>query len=164
MGYCPDTHRKIKLTNRKSKQKSYGTIGLLFTKQLEILCLFCKSEVTGKHQSANKSKVCKWERASSARLDVKWWGSSESEQKSIKQSAAIIHASQNSEQNSDASRRKNDEITQTADQPIKTPICCSIDQIEVLQTLGIFTFAAQYETHEFLQKIIQLINKLDRTK
>ena len=58
-----------------------------------------------------------------------------------------------------------EEIIQVADQPpIKTPVCYTKHQIEVLQTLGKFTFAAHYETDEFLQKVTQLLKKPDSTK
>ena len=47
---------------------------------------------------------------------------------------------------------------QVADQPpIKTPVCYTEHQIEVLQTLGKFTFVAHYETGDFLQKITHLL-------
>ena len=59
----------------------------------------------------------------------------------------------------------NDEIMQVVNQPpIKTPVCYSGSQIEVLQTLGNFTCVSQYEGDEFLQKIIQLMKKPDSTK
>ena len=35
--------------------------------------------------------------------------------------------------------------------PLKSPICYSVDQIEILQTLGNYTFAALFESDEFLQ-------------
>ena len=48
--------------------------------------------------------------------------------------------------------------------PLKTPMCYSNDQFEILQTLGNYTFAAHFETDEFLQKVITLIQKPDSTK
>ena len=48
--------------------------------------------------------------------------------------------------------------------PIKTPICFSVRQIEVLQTLGNRTFVSQYESDEFIQKVIGLLKKPDTTK
>ena len=58
-----------------------------------------------------------------------------------------------------------EELQRMADKPpIKTPVCYSMNQIEVLQTLGNVTFASQYETDEFLQKIINLMKKPDSTK
>ena len=48
--------------------------------------------------------------------------------------------------------------------PLKTPMCYSINQIEILQTFGDYTFAAHFETDEFLQKLITLIEKPDSTK
>ena len=41
--------------------------------------------------------------------------------------------------------------------PMKTPICYSVSHIEVLQTLGNHTFASQYESDEFIQKVIGLL-------
>ena len=73
----------------------------------------------------------------------------------LKQIAAVIQTSQLSQSTSDAqeSAKMSDELMRMADQPpIKTPICYSINQIEVLQTLGNVTCASQYETDEFLQK------------
>ena len=59
----------------------------------------------------------------------------------------------------------NDDIIQAANiPPIKSPICYSINQIEVLQQLGNHTFAAQYESDEFMQKIIGLLKRPDSTK
>ena len=43
--------------------------------------------------------------------------------------------------------------------PLKTPMCYSINQIEISQTLGNNTFAAHFESDEFLQKIVTLIKK-----
>ena len=52
-----------------------------------------------------------------------------------------------------------------ADQlPIETPVCYSGNKIEVLQVLENFTFASQYETEAFLQKIKTLLKKPDSTK
>ena len=48
--------------------------------------------------------------------------------------------------------------------PMKTPMCYSINQIEILQTLGNYTLAAHFESDEFLQKIVNLIQKPDSTK
>ena len=58
-----------------------------------------------------------------------------------------------------------EELNYAANQPpIKTPICYSVNQIEVIQTLGNYTFASQYGTDEFIQKIVTLIQKPDSTK
>ena len=85
----------------------------------------------------------------------------------LKQIAANIQTSQLSESTSAAheSAKMSNELMRLADQPpIKKPICYSVNQIEVLQTLGNFTFASRYESDEFLQKIILLIKKPDSTK
>ena len=83
----------------------------------------------------------------------------------IKQIAAIIQTLSIREAESNAKENMSDEILQMANQPpIKTPICYSINQIEVLQKLGNLTFAAHYETDKFLQKVIQYIKKPDSTK
>ena len=39
--------------------------------------------------------------------------------------------------------------------PLKKPTCYSVNQIEVLQTLGNYTFADQYQTNEFVKKVIK---------
>ena len=48
--------------------------------------------------------------------------------------------------------------------PIKTPFCYSISQVEILQNLGNYTVAAQFEADGFLQKIFNLLKKPDATK
>ena len=48
--------------------------------------------------------------------------------------------------------------------PIKTLVCFSINQIEVLENLGNYTFAAQFEADDFLQKVIFLLKRPDATK
>ena len=48
--------------------------------------------------------------------------------------------------------------------PLKTPMCYSVNQIEILSTLVIYTFAAHFETDEFLRKVITLTQKPDSTK
>ena len=97
----------------------------------------------------------------------------------IKQIAATITSAQesnysanssdseqiNNKANSSDSDQMSDELIQEANKPpIKTPQCYSVNQIEVLQSLGNFTFASQYESDEFLQKVIGLIKKPDATK
>ena len=58
-----------------------------------------------------------------------------------------------------------EEFRHAANQPpLKVPMCYSVNQIEVLKTLGNFTFAAEYETDEFIQKIVALLKKPDSTK
>ena len=85
----------------------------------------------------------------------------------FKQIAAIIQATAISETSSDEidNDKISEELLRMADKPpLKTPVCYSVNQIEVLQTLGNFTFASQYETDEFLQKIKNLMKKPDSTK
>ena len=48
--------------------------------------------------------------------------------------------------------------------PLKTPLCYSMDQVEILQTYGNYTFAAHFESDEFLQKILNLMKTPDSTK
>ena len=84
-----------------------------------------------------------------------------------KQKAAIIQSSHRSERTSDSNETEimNKEIMQVTHQPpIKTPVRYTLNQIEVLQTLGNFTFMLEYETDEFFQKTSQLLKKLDSTK
>ena len=48
-----------------------------------------------------------------------------------------------------------EEFNYAANQPpIKTPVCYSVNQIGVLQTLGNHTFVSQYEIDEFIQKLL----------
>ena len=48
--------------------------------------------------------------------------------------------------------------------PLKIPICYSVNQAEILQTLGNYTIAAHFESDEFLQKLVGLMEKPDSTK
>ena len=48
--------------------------------------------------------------------------------------------------------------------PIKTPQSYSINQIEVLQSPGAFTFASQNDFDEFRQKVVELIRNLASTE
>ena len=64
-----------------------------------------------------------------------------------------------------SSEMMSEEFRHAANQPpLKVPMCYSVNQIEVLKTLGNFTFAAEYETDEFIQKIVALLKKPDSTK
>ena len=54
---------------------------------------------------------------------------------------------------------------ETADKPLlKTPICDSINQDDVLESLGKYTFVAHFEADDFTQKIINLLKQSDSTK
>ena len=48
--------------------------------------------------------------------------------------------------------------------PLKIPNCYSVNQTKILQTLGNYTFAAHFESDDFLQKIVGLMKKPDSTK
>ena len=66
--------------------------------------------------------------------------------------ATIIKTTQSSEAEQ-ANEIMTEEFRHAANQPpLKIPMCYSVNQIEVLQTLNNFTFASQYETDEFMQK------------
>ena len=78
--------------------------------------------------------------------------------------ATIINTSKVSEAEQ-SSEMMSEEFRHAANQPpLKVPMCYSVNQIEVLKTLGNFTFAAEYETDEFIQKIVALLKKPDSTK
>ena len=47
---------------------------------------------------------------------------------------------------------------------LKTPICYSSNQVEILQTLGNYTWAAHFEADQFFQKFLTLMKILDTTK
>ena len=85
---------------------------------------------------------------------------------SIQQIASIVKAqSQTSESEQDADIAMNRELIDAANQStIKSPICYSVNQIEVLQQLGFHSFAAHYESDEFMQTIIGLLKQPDTTK
>ena len=77
----------------------------------------------------------------------------------VQEIATIVNTVQSSEtdelsENNTMSEKFNHAANQP---PIKTPICYSVNQIEVLQTLGNYTFAAQYEIDDFITKIVTLI-------
>ena len=88
----------------------------------------------------------------------------------IKQIASAIKTQSSTSESerqveSDNRAEMNDDIIQAANMPlIKSPICYSINQIEVLQQLGSHTFAAEYESDEFMQKIIGLLKRPESTK
>ena len=64
----------------------------------------------------------------------------------INEIATIIKTTQSSEAEQ-ANEIITEEFCHAANQPpLKIPMCYSVNQIEVLQTLGNFTFASQYET------------------
>ena len=66
-------------------------------------------------------------------------------------------ASMHSQSDSDTC---NTSTIQFADKsPLKTPFSCSINQIEILQNLENYTFAAQFEDDDFLQEDIVLLKK-----
>ena len=78
--------------------------------------------------------------------------------------ATIIKTSQSSEAE-EASETMTEEFRHAANQPpLKVPMCYSVNQIEVLQTLGNFTFDSQYETDENMQSIVALLKEPDSTK
>ena len=84
----------------------------------------------------------------------------------IKEVATIRPAvSSNSMQESDSHVEICNEIIQAANQPPrKVPICYSVNQIELLQTPGNYTFATQYQTDKFLWKVFSQDKKPDQTK
>ena len=90
-----------------------------------------------------------------------------SNEQTINQIAAVIKLdiSSKSAQESENSTKTSDTIIEAANKPpIKTRICYSVNQIEGLQMLGNYTFVAQYETNEFIQKIVGLLKKPDTTE
>ena len=127
------------------------------------------SEMQKPHQKQNQPKGAKLASASDKQRNHTLASENEAvkaNKQPFKQIAAITQTSQLSASTlyAQGSSKMSDELIRMADQPpIKTPVC-SVNQIEVLQTLGNFTFASQYETDEFLQKIILLIKKPDSTK
>ena len=78
----------------------------------------------------------------------------------------IVNAVQSSEtDNLSENNTMSEEFNYSANQPpIKTPICYSVNQIEVLHMLGNYTLASLYETDEFIQKIVTLIQKPNSAK
>ena len=92
---------------------------------------------------------------------------SKSNEQTINQIAAVIKLdiSSKSAQENENSTKRSDTIIEAANKPPKkTRICYSVNQIEGLQMLGNYTFVAQYETNEFIQKIVGLLKKPDTTK
>ena len=63
--------------------------------------------------------------------------------------------SSDSGQETDDKDKMSEHIFEAANQPpLKVPQCYSFNQIALIQTLGNNTFASQYDTDEFLQKVI----------
>ena len=48
--------------------------------------------------------------------------------------------------------------------PLKTPMCYSINHVEILENSGNDNFASQFEADDFIQKVISLIKKPEPTK
>ena len=85
----------------------------------------------------------------------------------LKQLAAVTKSeiTSGSRQENENSTKVSDTAIEAANKPpIKTPICYSVNQIEVLQTIGNYTFATQYETDKFIEKNVGLLKKPDTTK
>ena len=101
-------------------------------------------------RSHRHAAISQWEQSS--RVQTSWQvsvekPSGEEEEKvnksPLKQIAAIIHTPSFSEPDSNASEKMNEQNYQMANLlSIKMPICYSVNQIEVLQTLGTFSFFA----------------------
>ena len=91
---------------------------------------------------------------------------SKQEQQTIKTIiASICEPSNSSLMESQSDNEMCDNITiEFADKPpLKTPICYSINQTEVLQNLGNYTFASQFKADDFIQKVKSLIKKPEPT-
>ena len=103
---------------------------------------------------------------SQSEITVDTEDAAKSNKQTLKQIAAMIKSESTSEstEESENSTEKSDTIIEVANnQRLKTPICYSVNQVEVLQTLGNYTFVAQNETGEFIQKIVGLLKKSDTT-
>ena len=66
--------------------------------------------------------------------------------------------------NSDSDSYETSTIAFADKPPIKTPVCYSINQVEVFRNLGNYTFAAQFEADDILQEVKSLLRRLDATK
>ena len=89
------------------------------------------------------------------------------EKQTIKNIIASINEQESApkmDSNSDSDSHETSTITFADKPPVKTPVCYSIDQVKVFQNLGNYTFAAQFEADDFLQKVITLIKRPDATK
>ena len=108
-----------------------------------------------------------WHNSNSLTSEIEMTKASDAEnvnKQTLNEIATIIKTTQSSEAEQ-ANEIMTEELRHAANQPpLKIPMCYSVDQIEVLQTLGNFTFASQYETDEFMQKIVALLKKPDSTK
>ena len=120
------------------------------------------SELVKTSELARESKQCESANESSGIEERK------TKKQTIKPLASIIKTQSStceSEREVDNYAEMNDELIQAANMaPIKTPICYSINQIEVLQQLRNHIFKAHYESDEFMQKIIGLLKKPGSTK
>ena len=66
--------------------------------------------------------------------------------------------------NSNSDAYENSTIAFAVKPPIKTPVCHSVNQVEILQNLGNYKIVSQFEADGFIQKIISLLKKPDATK
>ena len=86
------------------------------------------------------------------------------EKQTIKGINASINTQSSISSQSDSNSCEQSTIDFADKPPLKTPICYSINQIEILQNLGNCTFAAQFEAENFLQKVIALEKSLEAAK
>ena len=88
--------------------------------------------------------------------------SANANKQTIKEVVATIKVSVTSDsmqESGDQAKMSNSKPEAANQPPIKVPICYSISQIEVSQTLGNYAFARQYKTDDFLGKTIKLIKR-----
>ena len=86
------------------------------------------------------------------------------EKQTIKSIIASINTPNSMSSQSDSDTYEQSTIGFADRPPLKTPICNSINQIEILQNLGNYTFAAQLDADIFLQKVIALVKSPEAAK
>ena len=114
-----------------------------------------KAEITSQKQTTKES-----ERTDSAEKEVL----SKQEKQTIKGKIASINKQNSMSSQSDFDSCEQSTIEFAYKPPLKTPICYSITQIEILQRPGNYTFAAQIEANNFLQKVIALVKRPEAAK
>ena len=139
-------YEKFVLDERNRQEATNKPITEKMTNEINVAS---ESEQANDTGSERKNELCKQER------------------QTIKGIIASICNQASSEKmysSSDSDMCDNSTIEFADKPPIKTPICYSINQVELLQNIGNYTFAAQIEADDFLQKIINLLKKPNATK
>ena len=126
--------------------------------------LDCRRESTNHRRAGRSEQTCE------RRESEKCWRRVQTEQANKKSKIAALNANDSDSKTDSDSLSSTDPESETgtielADTPsLKTTFCYSINQVEILQTLGNYTFATHFEADNFLQKKFDLKKTPDTIK